>query len=797
MTDPRAATSLRLVGRDRALALARDLLLSAGSDVDIVGPRHSGRSSVADAITAFASDAHRTTVRLNGVRSLAATPLAALHAAGLGANTGHERRTPSPLQNAIDALTAAVARDDAVIVVDDADLLDDASTGAVDAVRRATGVPVLRTRTRPAAAAESGYIVDLAPLSYDQLATVACERLDGPVDATTMSRLYALSGGNVGIAVSTLRLGAVEGTLTRRAGTWTAERDLWTPSLRGLVVDHLADCSPAELAVLHAAAVAADDDAAAVHQSLRARGGATALDALEAAGVMKTVDHGGRRRILLDPPLLSDHFRRTDETRASDALVARLVHQEADANLAESTAEWRSSPTPRAALALVRALMAPTGPAAGTAVELDAVVTAASAHTEDPLALIELAELRARHALATGADLATESASLHSAVSGLGHPYSRAADATTALLAIEVGAAPGAEVEQPGDDRELPTAVRSRRLLAAQAVAVQRGRFTDALDLRERMRSLPDTEVSPLADALHGLALLGCGRSADAASWSERGAAAARERLDVDALRLHSLVGGLGHLVSGRADAASSAIATATALGAPPSPGSATELGLRALTAIIAARRGDPAGAERVRDELALRAGAASAASRTALVWIDAQLAAARGRPDEAASLLRRLAAGLRSTRQGSAAAFALLTALEHSTDESGLEEARSLLSAQQSELFDAQLAHLAARGEHDHDAQRALAPRLVAAGLERLTASGHDRTGFFTTPISLTDREREIVRFVADGLVYREIAARLHLSARTVEGIAARIIRKLGLRDRRELAELARSGAL
>ncbi|MCI0159227.1 helix-turn-helix transcriptional regulator [Leifsonia shinshuensis] len=802
MTEPRAASAPRLVGRDRALTLARDLLLSAGADVDIVGPRRSGRSSAADAITAFASDAHRTAVRLNGVRSLSTTPLAALHAAGLGDNTGLERRTPSPLQNAIDALTAAVARTDAVIVVDDADLLDDASTGAVDAVRRATQVPLLRTRTRRPRAAESGYVVELTPLSYDQLAAVVGERLDGPVDATTMSRLYAMSGGNVGVAVSMIRLAAVEGTLSRRAGIWTAERDLWTPSLHGLVIDLLAGFTPAELAALEAVAVDAHDDAAAVRQSLRERDSdsdsAASLNALEATGVVKTVDHGGRRRIVLEPPLLSEHFRRAGEApTADDALVARLVHEETAANRAAARAEWRRSPTPRSALALARALMAPAGLNPGAAAELDTVLTAASGHTEDPLALVELAELRARRALGTGVDLATTAAALHTAVSELGHPYSHAADATAALLAVEVGAAPGTEVEQPGDDRELPTAVRSRRLLAAQAVALQRGRFADALDFHERMRSLPDAEIPPLADALHGLALLGCGRSAESATWAARGSAAARERLDVDALRAHSLVAGLGHLVSGRTEAASEAIATATALGAPPFPGSAAELGLRTLAAIVAARRGDPAGAERVRDELAVRPDASSPAGRAAFDWIDAQLAAVRGRPDEAVARLRRLAAGFRSTRQEAAAAFALLTALEHSTDESGLDEARSLLAGQQSELFDAQLAQLVARAEHDHDAQRALASRLAAVGLERSTAGGHDRTGFFTTPVSLTEREREIVRFVADGLVYREIAARLHLSARTVEGIAARIIRKLGLRDRRELAELARSGAL
>ncbi len=47
-----------------------------------------------------------------------------------------------------------------------------------------------------------------------------------------------------------------------------------------------------------------------------------------------------------------------------------------------------------------------------------------------------------------------------------------------------------------------------------------------------------------------------------------------------------------------------------------------------------------------------------------------------------------------------------------------------------------------------------------------------------------LTEREREIARLVASGLISKEIAARLHLSPRTVEKARAQILGKLGLRD-------------
>ncbi|MDN5913624.1 MAG: helix-turn-helix transcriptional regulator [Pseudonocardia sp.] len=52
-----------------------------------------------------------------------------------------------------------------------------------------------------------------------------------------------------------------------------------------------------------------------------------------------------------------------------------------------------------------------------------------------------------------------------------------------------------------------------------------------------------------------------------------------------------------------------------------------------------------------------------------------------------------------------------------------------------------------------------------------------------------LTEREREIVAFVADGLTNRQIAEQLVLSHRTIEGHISRTLAKLGLRRRAQLA--------
>lgn len=55
-----------------------------------------------------------------------------------------------------------------------------------------------------------------------------------------------------------------------------------------------------------------------------------------------------------------------------------------------------------------------------------------------------------------------------------------------------------------------------------------------------------------------------------------------------------------------------------------------------------------------------------------------------------------------------------------------------------------------------------------------------------------LTPREREVLQLIARGYLYKEIAARLHISVKTVESHVSSVLRKLQLSTRHELTRWA-----
>jgi DNA-binding NarL/FixJ family response regulator len=89
------------------------------------------------------------------------------------------------------------------------------------------------------------------------------------------------------------------------------------------------------------------------------------------------------------------------------------------------------------------------------------------------------------------------------------------------------------------------------------------------------------------------------------------------------------------------------------------------------------------------------------------------------------------------------------------------------------------------------------LAPSITRRLIERFIRP--DRSGVGSPPQlrSLTDREREVLVLLAQGLSNAELAGRLHLSEATVKTHVARILSKLELRDRVQAVVLAYESGL
>jgi DNA-binding NarL/FixJ family response regulator len=87
---------------------------------------------------------------------------------------------------------------------------------------------------------------------------------------------------------------------------------------------------------------------------------------------------------------------------------------------------------------------------------------------------------------------------------------------------------------------------------------------------------------------------------------------------------------------------------------------------------------------------------------------------------------------------------------------------------------------------ERVHDGDAVFSPRLAGFVLD--TFSGDLPTITDPELDQLTPREQEVLRLIARGYAYKEIASRLHLSVKTIETHVSAVLRKLQLSNRHQL---------
>jgi len=88
------------------------------------------------------------------------------------------------------------------------------------------------------------------------------------------------------------------------------------------------------------------------------------------------------------------------------------------------------------------------------------------------------------------------------------------------------------------------------------------------------------------------------------------------------------------------------------------------------------------------------------------------------------------------------------------------------------------------------HEGDAVFSPRLAGFVLDAF--AGREAPSIDPELDQLTSREREVLRYIARGYTYREIAGELHISAKTVESHVGAVLRKLQLSNRHELSRWA-----
>lgn len=839
------------VGRERDLELAVSLLLD-GMSIDLVGIQGSGRSSFLAALRSRLEDLGRTVVTLRGVPSLCQHPFGALFASGI--IDPAVARGPGGVGEATDALIAATGGSPGVFVVDDGDAVDDVSRGIIDSARRRSGFPVVIVRPLGAAIAKTapGYRIELGALGFGHVQHVIQERLGGAVDITTTAQIFSKSGGIVGLALCIVDIGVKERRISRASdGRWQATGELWSPALRGIVETFLETLSDeaADTVTMLALIGVADVETA---RGLLDWG---IVEQLENSGLVQFSTSGSRQFLTLTPPIIVDlvrnspltarRLRLTDliasrvgvghpiaiaatdssshvtSTANNSAVVSRMLQESIRGQVIAAGARWRDFSDPAGAEEYVRILLQAGAPRADIQRVYDE--TDLSDPTDEHVTA--LAVLHANWTFNTLGDV-------DKAVNMIARHSDLDPDRRDVFLAAEVVI----RTNDQGIPLELterlqrarPSGMRARLSVweALLYVAVVRGSFTEAGAIFELIAAADPERTRHSSWALYAYALVGDGKVAESLAISERGMREAHGRLDLDSVRAYGSAAVLSQLFIGDYEAVDRTLETLFSVGEGATMPRGFQISNLSVASVAAFQRGDLELGERYAAEVAQIGVTDGPLPGQNVSWSHSRMLSAHGDTEGAAEALWDSAEQLWDRGAYYSAALAYISSLELVPATDRLAHAclrisvvegdflraaesyvRALVIANPDELIVA--AHtLQASGrtgyaigafraaqrlfeaaERSEDAQCAL-----ACVSELLLSQGGQSYATATTVAAaslLSERERQVARLAADGMSNTEIAAALVLSTRTVESHMYRVLRKLSLVSRVDLAGL------
>ncbi|QIK63130.1 hypothetical protein G7068_07890 [Leucobacter viscericola] len=850
-----------LEGRRNALTTAFDLI-QAKRSVEIVGARGSGRTAFVSELAKRLRESGWNVIQVRGIASLQSHPLAALHLAGV-VGSGTNGRNSSRLHETAMGLTRLTDRSLTAILVDDWGDLDESSWGVIEAARQASGVPVVTTRVfgrasrhalsaLPGTICEPAYLIELTPLRYDDLETALANYLNAAIDTNTMSRIYAKSGGNVGLSIALVDAAVREHRLVQHGeGMWVGDKELWSPSLRGLMESHLEHLRPEARDALELIAVMGSTDLGAVRQLVEW----DTLEALEEDGLIAFAPGSPHNLVTVVPPLLVEYFRHATATarrvrltelittnlsaadsasvmlsenapRAADpadqdTIFVGLARERSRTRRLITEAAWIAQPSPANAVDYITALAQTHS--ADVAETVDRVLVDTNESFGDAESRADLLVLHAEWLAYVKKDLESALTLLNESAAALGS-YSPMAYAAEARILTHMRHTPAEIPATIQSTPDLPVRVQLALFETQMLLLTAGGRFGDALRVYAAIERLDPRSERVEPAYLLSLILLNEGHSAEAMRLLTSGLEKARSSFDMNAYRTFGGAILFAHLYAGNYTAAEELFDTVLAVGDPLLLPPGRRISMFSVSAISACRKGQVSLGERYAAEAEREHFVDGAFPGQTTAWARSQVLFLRGKPSEAADLLWNSSMSLWNRGARFAGVIGLLVALELNLRPDRMEKVGEYL-AQVPELEGAK-AHgnyLRALFAKDAEAMLVSATELEHAGRLGLAISAtqqashwfgesnkaklqrtahkletliRSRAGdvplenarFSTTNAALSEREREVARLAASGLSNQEIASQLVISVRTVESHMHRVMRKLSVPNRHSL---------
>lgn len=826
-------------------------IIGSGGSVDIVGDRGAGRTTLWERLRNHFLNENWFVLTINGIPAFKTYPLVALSIAGVSA--AREGR-PSAIAASVDEIVDRMRQERGAIFIDDWNDLDDATWGVVTAVQRRHGVPVVITRIKSAdarhtpgglAAASMAltYTVDLPSFRYDELDDAVTARLGGPIEPSALSRVYAKTGGNVGLAFALVDTAVREHRLEMRDGSWIATRDLWSNGLVTMVESLLEHLTPEQRDTLETLSLLGIVDLSAVEPLIPA----ARLEELEKQSLLELYATGGRFLVNVKPPLVVEYFRHVSHparrlrlTRAlqddlmpastDDIEVAydtagqmagfvRFVHEQRRARLLITRAEWNRAPSRKAAVDYVRALVA----SAGQTEEIDEVLAASVDLPADETLLVEWHILHADHVAFEHLDAPRAVAHLRDIAPSVGTAgailLARAVEIEDALIGNgDLSTLPDIDEHFSGPER-----VALHR--AHAAVCTVRGDILESRAHIAAIRSETQAPLEPLAAIIAGLNDISDGLLRRAMDDAVRGMDEARERFDPIAMRAHGYLAVSTSVLDGQYGEVERVLDTMYAIGEPFHEPPFTQLAFDITSAVLASRRGNKRLVQQRVADFERNPLPDGPWLGTARGYASAQIAAGAGDYQRAGDVLEDMAERLWERGGRVASMLASLVSIELAPTPQKL-----AVVAERVQLVPAELVrthYLFATSVASGDPQQMLAAGEELAAKERtgmamiafrtasdelaqagdqagadharerfealregLHSDQYDIARFKTVVVDLTTREREVASMAASGMTNQQIADALTLSVRTVETHLHRLMRKTGTERRSQLRE-------